>query len=451
MNVLHYTLGLPPYRTGGLTKYSFDLMTEESNIGDNIYLLFPGRIRVNDEVNIKYYKTIKNIESYEVINPLPVSLLNGVCDPIIYMKKTNKEYFKKFFISKKIDVIHIHSFMGLYKELLVAAKELNIKLFYTTHDYYGLCTKVNLLDNNHNICQSIEVKNCVECNKDGYSIKKIKLLQSGLYRFLKNIGIVTILKKMIYIFNIKKNQAKKSDGFSRVINENLYNNLLEYYKSMFRYIDVYLFNSSISREIYTKYLGNVNGYIVPITHLNIKDNRKLKKFNNYKLRVTYLGPDKCYKGYDLLLKSIEKLDSYYKDKIEVNLYGKMRCENFGEIIKKNGEYSYSDLENIFDNTDLLVVPSIWYETFGFTVLEGISYGVPVLTTKNVGSKDLLNNNRGIIIEPNEKVLVNTLEHLIDNRQVLEEINKNILRGDYIFDMADHGKYIHQQYINCLEW
>ena len=30
-----------------------------------------------------------------------------------------------------------------------------------------------------------------------------------------------------------------------------------------------------------------------------------------------------------------------------------------------------------DETDIMVAPSIWYETFGFTVLEALSYGVPV--------------------------------------------------------------------------
>ena len=29
MKILHYFLGFPPYRSGGLTKYAFDLMTAQ--------------------------------------------------------------------------------------------------------------------------------------------------------------------------------------------------------------------------------------------------------------------------------------------------------------------------------------------------------------------------------------------------------------------------------------
>jgi glycosyltransferase involved in cell wall biosynthesis len=35
------------------------------------------------------------------------------------------------------------------------------------------------------------------------------------------------------------------------------------------------------------------------------------------------------------------------------------------------------------------VPSLWKETFGLIVLEGLAFGVPVLVSDNVGAKDLL--------------------------------------------------------------
>ncbi|PWX16366.1 hypothetical protein CYK66_07125 [Clostridium perfringens] len=60
MNILHYSLGLPPYRSGGLTKYTIDLMEEQINQGENVSLLFPGKIKlVNSKVNIKKYKNYK--------------------------------------------------------------------------------------------------------------------------------------------------------------------------------------------------------------------------------------------------------------------------------------------------------------------------------------------------------------------------------------------------------
>lgn len=44
MRVLHYTLGFPPYRSGGLTKYALDLMLAEQALGLDVCALYPGSI-----------------------------------------------------------------------------------------------------------------------------------------------------------------------------------------------------------------------------------------------------------------------------------------------------------------------------------------------------------------------------------------------------------------------
>jgi len=67
-------------------------------------------------------------------------------------------------------------------------------------------------------------------------------------------------------------------------------------------------------------------------------------------------------------------------------------------MKVHDRYTYAELEMIFDKTDLLIVPSVWYETFGFQVLEALSYGVPVLVSGNVGAQDILADGAGIVIE-----------------------------------------------------
>ena len=41
----------------------------------------------------------------------------------------------------------------------------------------------------------------------------------------------------------------------------------------------------------------------------------------------------------------------------------------------------------FKQMDLLIVPSIWKETFSLITLEALSYGIPVLISNNVGAKD----------------------------------------------------------------
>ncbi|WP_238915447.1 glycosyltransferase [Clostridium sp. YIM B02555] len=455
MKILHYSLGLPPYRTGGLTKYSYDLMKEQVQNNDEVYLLFPGQMcLINKVTKIKHYKNQDGIKAFELINPLPVSLLNGISEPGIFIKPCNLDIFKKYLKDHSIEIVHVHTMMGLYKEFLEACKSLNIKIVYTTHDYFGICTKVNFLDNKGNVCNDRNIEKCLRCNQSGYSIKMINILQSRIYRELKNKGIINKLKDILNKNSSNKrtsnNDHKKSEQIEISDNYRIaYKKLLAYYNIMFTYIDKFLFNSSISKEVYEKYL-DCNGEIVSITHSNIKDNRKLKDYNHDKLRLTYLGPDKEYKGFNLLIDAIKELNNKYKSKIELNLYGDIGKYQIDDNINVYGRYSYEQLETIFDQTDLLIVPSIWYETFGFITLEALSYGVPVLVTDRVGSKDLITQNDlniGIVINLEKESLKDVISKLCILKTELKKINKNIKNSTFIYHIKDHYKKIKSSYKN----
>lgn len=99
-------------------------------------------------------------------------------------------------------------------------------------------------------------------------------------------------------------------------------------------------------------------------------------------------------------------------------------------IKKHGDrYDYSQLEKIMDESDILVAPSVCYETFGFTVLEALSYGVPVVVSDSVGARDLVQDKKnGFII--NEKNFEGVLLKIISNRDCLKIMNCNILKGNF---------------------
>lgn len=446
MKILHYTLGLPPYRSGGLTKYTNDLMKEQVQNGDEVFLLFPGQITLGSKKStIKKYKIVEKIKVYELINPLPVPLMKGINIPTEFMQSCDYLFYKNFLYSIKIDVINIHTLMGLHKEFLIAARELNIPIIYTTHDYFGLCLKVNFLDSNSTICENRNPIKCSNCNVTGDSLVKIKILQSREYRWIKNYGMIDKVKVFkSYIKPYREIEDINENRDLAKVNHHAheYELLLKYYKEMFLLIDRFIFNSEIAKDIYCNYIGSdIKGDIVSITHKDIADNRRNKKFNLQKdLKLTYLGPDKSYKGFDLLLTSMKMLEARGYTNIKLNVYGDTSC--FGMLrqnIKVNGRYVYSDLDKIFEQTDLLIVPSKWYETFGFITLEAISYGVPVLVSNKVGSKDILkgNFNKGIIIQDTCEEIVETLISIYEDREMLEKINFNILNDEFNMTLTRH--------------
>ena len=169
--------------------------------------------------------------------------------------------------------------------------------------------------------------------------------------------------------------------------------------------------------------------MISITHRDIKDHRKIKDFSNEKLRLTYLGPAKLFKGFQFLLQVLDEVWKQGVQNFELHIYT-ATVEERPYITQRQDGYPYSQLEEIFDKTDLLVVPSIWYETFGFTVLEAISYGVPVLVSENVGAKDILCDGKYGFVRENKLEFVQLIKKIIKNREILIEVNKQISRAEW---------------------
>lgn len=456
MRILHYSLGLPPYRSGGLTKYCTDLMVEQAKSNDEVFLLFPGKMNFirEDNVKIKFYREYQKVKVYELINPLPVPILDGISNPKLFTKKCDKNVLRNFLENIKIDIIHIHTLMGLYKEFLEVCKELGIKIVFTSHDYYGLCSKANFINYQGTLCEDVDFEKCVKCNASGNSIEKIKILQSQTYRYIKDKGIIDKLKKLV---SLNKNNILGNENNScteKNSKKNEYIILSKYYYSMFQFIDEILFNSELAKSIYQRYL-DVDGFTIPITHNGIKDNRKIKEYNQDKLlKLTYLGPYKEYKGFNLICDVMKELQNKGYDEIILSAYGDTNTNLvISDNVKMNGRYSYSDLNKIFENTDVLIVPSIWNETFGFITLEALSYGVPVLVTNKVGSKDLICKDgfiKGEVIELSKDIMENRIIQYYKDKTILQKYNQDIVNDDFEYSIDKHSINIIKEYKKLLE-
>ncbi|HFJ9279037.1 MULTISPECIES: glycosyltransferase [Bacillus] len=450
MKILHISLGLPPYRTGGLTKYSVDLMHSQGQ-EHQVFLLYPGKFTLSKRTAVKKNKPYGSISVYELINPLPIPLLNGINQPEHFMKEVDHKVYEEFLIELKPEVIHVHTLMGIHKEFFETAKRLNIKIVFTTHDYFGLCPKVNLMDSKGNICNDFnDGKSCIECNVNALSLPTVHVMQSYPYRYLKDSSIVKSLRK------IKKNQIKNNNAAPSVkqgveeIDVDLakqYIELRNYYLKMFKLVDYFHFNSSIAKEQFEKYF-DVSGKVVSISHQDIFDyrqERSITKRENALVKLGYLGPIDTYKGFYSLKDTLESLKEKGYTNWHLGVYGDFL--NDPDIYNPEyytfyGRYNYSQLKDIFNEVDLLIIPSIWKETFGFIGLEAQSYGVPIMVSEYVGFKDLIQDGEtGFIYKVNKHDFIDKLSMILDDISLLERVSKNLLELDFPHLMEQHTKEI----------
>ena len=298
MKILHYSLGLPPYRSGGLTKYMLDLMEEQVSQNEEVFLLYPGKIKIFDKnVNIVKNKEYKGIKVYEIINPLPVSLLDGIKDIKAYTKKIERKIYEKFLNEIQPDVRHIHSLMGIHEEFFQIAKKMKIKIVFTSHDYFGICPRSKFCNYKNEVCQKYSNQDCSICCKNALSNKKILIMQSHIYKKLKDSFIVKKIRK-----REKENRTFDDDTEVQIID---YKSLMDYYKKIFSYFDVFIFNSELAKKKYIENLDINNYTVIPITHKNIQDRRVEKQYNSENLKIGFMSPQIEEKGYSILLEVLD--------------------------------------------------------------------------------------------------------------------------------------------------
>ena len=162
------------------------------------------------------------------------------------------------------------------------------------------------------------------------------------------------------------------------------------------------------------------------------------------MHIRYLGPQSGAKGYFLLKQALDQL---WEKQQNFCLDVHFTPIETAPYIKVHDRYSYDELEKIFDATDILVAPSIGYETFGFTVLEALSYGVPVVVSGNVGAKDILVKGAGIVVEDITSERLCTILHSITQEQ-LKKMNSIIMDFQSILQIENMSNKIEKV---CYCW
>ncbi|MDG4512655.1 glycosyltransferase [Streptococcus suis] len=412
MKILHYTIGFAPERTGGLVSYVTDLMVEQKRQGHDVFALYPSsQLFFGKTPRIKVDKEKFGVKTFGLINSSPLPLFGGISTPSAFMEGCNVKIFISFLRELQPDVVHVHSLIGLYKEFLEAAKELNIRVVFTTHDYYGLApipsfyyNGVSFDENNSNLAWNI-------MSADALSIKKLRIFQSSLY---------PTIRKWLKRFN--KNPKHKAYQDIDIIADTIdYSVLRAYYIEMFSLVDSFHFNSSLCQSIYKHNLPFIpKGKVITITNATIKG-KCIKKRNEGKQVVAYIGPDEEYKGYFDFLEFTKSLD---KNRFQINTYGHVPNEFAPNYINQMGRFLPSQIEDVYSNIDFLIIPSRWKETFGLITLEALSFGVTVYVSENVGSKDLVSteyifkdlNSTLTLIKQTNIPVVKSLE--IHSREIL---------------------------------
>lgn len=146
-----------------------------------------------------------------------------------------------------------------------------------------------------------------------------------------------------------------------------------------------------------------------------------------KFTVLFVGRLIETKGVKLLLEVLLKLNK----KVQLVIIGTGPLTNEIKRAEKNflnlkylGRVENNDLPNFYSAADLVVVPSLVDEGFGFVVMESVACGTPVLASKKGGLLDAVSPKTGKLVEPTIQNFKEAIENLFYHPAEINSLKNN---------------------------
>ena len=172
-------------------KYANDLMQAQMKLDHLVVALYPGGTSLFEKsCHVHWDKTNDGIRSFEMTNPLPVPLMYGVKDTESATTSQNLDTYSFECLLDDVipEVFHVHTLMGLPLEYLQIVHDRGIRIVYTSHDYFGLCPKVNFINQDGEVCLGASADRCAVCNAHAKSAMLLKVRNAKWVVPLKSIA-----------------------------------------------------------------------------------------------------------------------------------------------------------------------------------------------------------------------------------------------------------------------
>ncbi len=104
----------------------------------------------------------------------------------------------------------------------------------------------------------------------------------------------------------------------------------------------------------------------------------------------------------------------------------------GSNIIKHGRLEYEEVKKHLSDAEMLVVPSLWPEPFGRVVVEGMSAGVPVISSSYGGLKEAVGDGGVLLDEVTEEGLKEAILKLHQDPELRDELSKKGMERSKMF-------------------
>ena len=346
-------------------------------------------------------------------------------------------------ISKKIKNIRIATILP-YKENYslekASAASLWVAEFYKGSKFrvnniiYGYTKSKNYLTKNYTNIPLKNINSKFKSSTNEYCKKLVKEINS------KNFDIIEIHNRPLIFFNLLKKIDKKfifyfhNDPLSMKGSKKISERLL-----ILKTSEKIIF---VSEWVRKRFFLDLDRKLISKTEVVYPSVNKVSPIKKDKI-ITFVGRLNHSKGYDIFSKTIIKILDKYPQWKALSIGDEERRSIYinHPNHKELGFLNHKKTLEIFNKSEVAVIPSRWEEPFGRTALEASSRGCATIIS-NRGGLIETTNHAIVLKEINEIDFYKNLKKLIENNRLRKKIQK-LCRNNILHLIKNNTKLIDQ--------
>lgn len=322
------------------------------------------------------------------------------------------EYLHRLLEEYRPDVFHLIGGYLMSGRALLVSTELQIPTVLTLTDFWFLCKRISMLRSDGSISTlPIDPHTCARCLAE----------EKRRYRLPAR-----------YFPALMDQFWRRRAGQAGLLRERL-----EFLMETLNKVDVIISPSEFLRSIY------VEAGVEPERILFSRQGRDfpgltaqhLEKTPSQTLRVGYTGQIAWHKGVHVLFEAALSLPGLpiqvqvFGDEAHFPAYASELRRRAGTDPRLNlcGVYPPEQVSRVFQNLDVLVVPSLWYENSPNVILEAFAHRTPVIASNLGGMAELVQHDQnGLLFQTGDSAdLARQLRRLVEEPDLAARLSSGV--------------------------
>lgn len=418
MRILHVGWGFRPFRIGGLIAYVEDLAAEQAARGHDVAYFFAGRhLPRAARPRLRRWRR-GQVEMLELFNcPIVVGAERGTLDPDRDLAEPATDAaFRAALSAFRPDVVHVQELSGLPSSLLEIPREEGIPVVLSLEDYQLLCPVVKLYDAEELNCKRLRPGHmcavcCHEAPADNSHLVRRTLedlvipggdrglaLANNVLNAVRHRPLARAALNQVSGRRAATEEGRVADEEAarrRTATPAAYDRRRELNVARMNSVNLILAMSTGVASLCAR-LGVAEDKL-RVLHFTLSHLDELQPSGRTRpadppVFAVLNGCSSRAKGVNVARDALSVVDATPGATIRLQVWGYVSPSARAWLtahpaVEVRGNYANADLPRILESVDVGIVPSVWEEAYGYTGIEFLAAGVPVIGTPRGGIPD----------------------------------------------------------------